>query len=163
MPLSAGIATDDRQNLAGDVAGATGGREKNKGGRDLFRLRWALNRGVATKLRYILGIEIGGIERGPHRSRRYGVETQGRGFLMLRKLFVRTTPDDAAAHPGPLLTHTAPHVRPSRAWAPLGSPGPLLPLSANSFTDVTEPLSPADVDEASGDLLGGAKFGDEKC
>ena len=65
---SAGIAADDRQNFAGDVAGAAWRCEENKGGRDFFRLRRPLHRrllqisGPSSRSR---SAGLSGVQTGP--------------------------------------------------------------------------------------------------
>jgi hypothetical protein len=48
--LSARVASDDRQDLTGDVTRATRGSEENKSRCDLFRLSWPLHWRIATEL-----------------------------------------------------------------------------------------------------------------
>src|SRR4051812_23500367 len=69
LSSSTGIAADDRQDLAGDVACAARRGHENKGGCDLFRLRRALHRGRAPELRNLLGLLVCWVKRRPYGAR----------------------------------------------------------------------------------------------
>src|SRR5262249_21749985 len=65
---AAGVAADDWQHLAGDVARAGRRREKNKGGSNLFRLRRPSHRGVGAECLDRFGRLVRRIERRPYRT-----------------------------------------------------------------------------------------------
>ena len=67
-PSAAGIAADDWQHLAGDVARAGRRRQEHEGGRDFFRLRRPLHRRIGTEFGDFLGRFVGrisGVHTGP--------------------------------------------------------------------------------------------------
>ena len=63
--LAARIAPDDGQDLAGDVARATGRSEEHEGRRDFFRLRRPLHRRIGTEFGDSLGRFVGRIQWRP--------------------------------------------------------------------------------------------------
>jgi hypothetical protein len=65
------VATDDRQDLVGDVAGATGRCQEDEGRGNLFRPGGPFHRGLATELRNGVGVPIGRVERRPYRAWRH--------------------------------------------------------------------------------------------
>ena len=74
-PISAaGIAADDGQHLAGDVAGAGPRREEHEGWRNLLWLGRPLHRRVGAKLGDPLGGFVGRIERCPDRPGRHRID-----------------------------------------------------------------------------------------
>src|SRR5437016_11563364 len=63
----AGIAANDRKNLAGDVAGTARRGEENKRRCDLFRLGGPLHRRAAAEFSDFVGLAVRRIERSPNR------------------------------------------------------------------------------------------------
>ena len=71
---SESIAADDRQDFAGDVAGAVRRGQEHIGRRDFLGLGGPLHRRLGAELANILGLLVGRVERRPDRSRRDRVD-----------------------------------------------------------------------------------------
>src|SRR5947207_15875476 len=72
--LATAIATDDRQDLTGDVTRTAWRGEEDEGRRDLLGLRRALHWRVDAEFRDGLGRLIGRIERRPDRPGRHDID-----------------------------------------------------------------------------------------
>ena len=68
------VAADDRQNLAGDIAGTARRGEEHIGRRDFLRLRRADHLRLGAETLHLFSWAVGGIEWRPDRPRRDGID-----------------------------------------------------------------------------------------
>src|SRR6267154_5499993 len=79
------IAADDRQDFAGDVAGALGRGEENICGSNFLGLCRPLHRRLAAELAYVTGLLVRRVERRPYRTRGHRIDPDTARHQMSRK------------------------------------------------------------------------------